>query len=173
MQAIDDVHSSAMVLVLFGDVPLIEQETLEACISAAEEGIGVVTVDMPAPDGFGRIQRGRDGESEAIVEDSDATPAQRTITEINTGILAVPATTLASLLKSITARNAQGEYYLTDIVGLATSQAIRVVSVSATSAPEVQGINDRVQLALGERHLQRREAERLMASGVTIADPSR
>ena len=173
MQAIDDVHSSAMVLVLFGDVPLIGQETLEACISAAEEGIGVVTVDMPAPDGFGRIQRGRDGEIEAIVEDSDATPAQRTITEINTGILAAPATTLVPLLKSITARNAQGEYYLTDIVGLATSQGIRVVSVSATSAPEVQGINDRVQLALVERHLQRREAERLMASGVTIADPSR
>ena len=173
MQAIDDVHSSAMVLVLFGDVPLIEQETLEACISAAEEGIGVVTVDMPVPDGFGRIQRGRDGEIEAIVEHSDATPAQRTITEINTGILAVSATTLASLLKSITARNAQGEYYLTDVVGLATSQGIRVVPVSATSAPEVQGINDRVQLALVERHLQRREAERLMASGVTIADPSR
>ena len=173
MQAIDDVHSSAMVLVFFGDVPLIGQETLEACISAAEEGIGVVTVDMPVPDGFGRIQRGRDGEIEAIVEHSDATPTQRTITEINTGILAVPATTLASLLKSITARNAQGEYYLTDIVGLATSQGIRVVSVSATSAPEVQGINDRVQLALVERHLQRREAERLMASGVTIADPSR
>ena len=71
MQAIDGVQSSAMVLVLFGDVPLIEQETLEACISAAEEGIGVVTVDMPVPDGFGRIQRGRDGEIEAIVEHSD------------------------------------------------------------------------------------------------------
>ena len=173
MQAIDGVQSSAMVLVLFGDVPLIEQETLEACISAAEEGIGVVTVDMPTPDGFGRIQRGRDGEIEAIVEDSDATPVQRTITEINTGILAAPSMTLAPLLKSITARNAQGEYYLTDVVGLATSQGMRVVSVSAAGVPEVQGINDRVQLALVERYLQRREAERLMAGGVTVADPSR
>ena len=173
MQAIDDVESSAMVLVLFGDVPLIEKVTLAACISAATDGIGVVTVDMPAPDGFGRIQRRSDGQIEAIVEDRDATPAQRTITEVNTGILAAPAAILARLLESITDRNAQGEYYLTDIVGLATSQGVRVTGVDATSPEEVQGINDRIQLASVERYMQRREAERLMADGVTIADPSR
>jgi len=173
MQAIDDVESSAMVLVLFGDVPLIEKVTLEACISAAADGIGVVTVDMPVPDGFGRIQRRSDGQIEAIVEDKDATPAQRTITEVNTGILAAPAAMLVRLLESITARNAQGEYYLTDIVGLAASQGVRVAGVDATSPEEVQGINDRIQLASVERYMQRREAERLMADGVTIADPSR
>ncbi len=173
MQAIDDVESSAMVLVLFGDVPLIEKVTLEACISAAGDGIGVVTVDMPVPDGFGRIQRRSDGQIEAIVEDKDATPAQRTITEVNTGILAAPAAMLVRLLESITARNAQGEYYLTDIVGLAASQGVRVAGVDATSPEEVQGINDRIQLASVERYMQRREAERLMAAGVTIADPSR
>ena len=173
MQAIDDVESSAMVLVLFGDVPLIEKVTLEACISAAADGISVVTVDMPIPDGFGRIQRRSDGQIEAIVEDKDATPAQRTITEVNTGILAAPAAMLVRLLESITARNAQGEYYLTDIVGLAASQGVRVAGVDATSPEEVQGINDRIQLASVERYMQRREAERLMAAGVTIADPSR
>ena len=173
MQAIDDVESSAMVLVLFGDVPLIEKVTLEACISAADDGIGVVTVDMAVPDGFGRIQRRADGQIEAIVEDRDATPAQRTITEVNTGILAAPAGILAGLLESITARNAQGEYYLTDIVGLAASQDVRITGVDATNPEEVQGINDRIQLASVERYMQRREAERLMADGVTIADPSR
>ena len=173
MQAIDDVESSAMVLVLFGDVPLIEKVTLEACISAADDGIGVVTVDMAVPDGFGRMQRRADGQIEAIVEDRDATPAQRTITEVNTGILAAPAGILAGLLESITARNAQGEYYLTDIVGLAASQDVRITGVDATNPEEVQGINDRIQLASVERYMQRREAERLMADGVTIADPSR
>ena len=173
MQAMDRVDPSAAVLVLYGDVPLIEKTTLGRCIAAAEDGIGVVTVEVPDPEGLGRILRESDGRISAIVEEQDATEQQRTIKEINTGILAASAATLAPLLASIETHNAQGEYYLTDVISLAASSGVQVTGVSATCPEEVQGINDRSQLASVERHFQRREAERLLASGVTLADPAR
>ncbi|MFP6797153.1 MAG: bifunctional UDP-N-acetylglucosamine diphosphorylase/glucosamine-1-phosphate N-acetyltransferase GlmU [Pseudomonadales bacterium] len=173
IQAMDNVDPSATVLVLYGDVPLIKKTTLEQCIAAAGDGIGIVTVEMPDPQGLGRILRESDGQISAIIEEQDATEQQRTIKEVNTGILAASAATLAPLLASIETRNSQGEYYLTDVISLAASSGIKVSGVGATCPEEVQGINDRIQLAAVERHFQRREAERLMAAGVTIADPAR
>ena len=173
IQAMDNVDPSATVLVLYGDVPLIKKTTLEQCIAAAGDGIGIVTVEMPDPQGLGRILRESDGQISAIIEEQDATEQQLTIKEVNTGILAASAATLAPLLASIETRNSQGEYYLTDVISLAASSGIKVSGVGATCPEEVQGINDRIQLAAVERHFQRREAERLMAAGVTIADPAR
>ena len=173
IQAMDNVDPSATVLVLYGDVPLIEKTTLEQCIAAASDGIGIVTVEMSDPKGLGRILRGADGRISAIIEEQDATEQQRTIKEVNTGILAASNATLAPLLASIETHNSQGEYYLTDVISLAASSGIQVTGVGAICSEEVQGINDHIQLAAVERHFQRREAERLMVSGVTLADPAR
>ncbi len=173
VQAMDNVDPSATVLVLYGDVPLIEKTTLEQCLAAARDGIGIVTVEMSDPKGLGRILRGADGRISAIVEEQDATEQQRTIKEVNTGILATSSATLAPLLASIETHNSQGEYYLTDVISLAASSGIQVTGVGAICPEEVQGINDHIQLAAVERHFQRREAERLMVSGVTLADPAR
>ena len=173
IQAMDNVDPSATVLVLYGDVPLIEKTTLEQCIAAASDGIGIVTVEMSDPKGLGRILRGADGRISAIIEEQDATEQQRTIKEVNTGILAASSATLAPLLASIETHNSQGEYYLTDVISLAASSGTQVTGVNAICPEEVQGINDHIQLAAVERHFQRREAERLMVSGVTLADPAR
>jgi len=173
IQAMDNVDPSATVLVLYGDVPLIEKTTLEQCIAAASDGIGIVTVEMSDPKGLGRILRGADGRISAIIEEQDATEQQRTIKEVNTGILAASSATLAPLLASIETHNSQGEYYLTDVISRAASSGIQVTGVGAICPEEVQGINDHIQLAAVERHFQRREAERLMVSGVTLADPAR
>ena len=173
IQAMDNVDPSATVLVLYGDVPLIEKTTLEQCIAAASDGIGIVTVEMSDPKGLGRILRGADGRISAIIEEQDATEQQRTIKEVNTGILAASNATLAPLLASIETHNSQGEYYLTDVISLAASSGTQVAGVNAICPEEVQGINDHIQLAAVERHFQRREAERLMVSGVTLADPAR
>ncbi|HBP14676.1 MAG TPA: UDP-N-acetylglucosamine diphosphorylase/glucosamine-1-phosphate N-acetyltransferase [Gammaproteobacteria bacterium] len=173
IQAMDNVDPSATVLVLYGDVPLIEKTTLEQCIAAASDGIGIVTVEMSDPKGLGRILRGADGRISAIIEEQDATEQQRTIKEVNTGILAASNATLAPLLASIETHNSQGEYYLTDVISRAASSGIQVTGVGAICPEEVQGINDHIQLAAVERHFQRREAERLMVSGVTLADPAR
>ena len=173
IQAMDNVAPSATVLVLYGDVPLIEKTTLEQCIAAASDGIGIVTVEMSDPKGLGRILRGADGRISAIIEEQDATEQQRTIKEVNTGILAASNATLAPLLASIETHNSQGEYYLTDVISRAASSGIQVTGVGAICPEEVQGINDHIQLAAVERDFQRREAERLMVSGVTLADPAR
>jgi len=173
IQAMDNVDPSATVLVLYGDVPLIEKTTLEQCIAAASDGIGIVTVEMSDPKGLGRILRGADGRISAIIEEQDATEQQRTIKEVNTGILAASNATLAPLLASIETHNSQGEYYLTDVISLAASSGTQVTGVNAICPEEVQGINDHIQLAAVERDFQRREAERLMVSGVTLADPAR
>tara|TARA_B100000586_G_scaffold48209_2_gene31785 strand:+ start:830 stop:2191 length:1362 start_codon:yes stop_codon:yes gene_type:complete len=173
IQAMDNVDPSATVLVLYGDVPLIEKTTLEQCIAAASDGIGIVTVEMSDPKGLGRILRGADGRISAIIEEQDATEQQRTIQEVNTGILAASNATLAPLLASIETHNSQGEYYLTDVISLAASSGTQVTGVNAICPEEVQGINDHIQLAAVERDFQRREAERLMVSGVTLADPAR
>jgi len=173
IQAMDNVDPSATVLVLYGDVPLIEKTTLEQCMAAASDGIGIVTVEMSDPKGLGRILRGADGRISAIIEEQDATEQQRTIKEVNTGILAASSATLAPLLASIETHNSQGEYYLTDVISLAASSGTQVTGVNAICPEEVQGINDHIQLAAVERHFQRREAERLMVSGVTLADPAR
>ncbi len=173
-QALPAVSDDATVLVAFGDVPLVKSETLSSCIAAARSGsLAVVTADMADPTGLGRIIRGADGHMMAIVEERDATPDQRAIKEINSGILAAPAKMLRELLGQLGRNNQQGEFYLTDVIGLAVARGFEVDGRRVACADDVAGINDRSELARIERIFQRREAERLMAGGVTLRDPSR
>ena len=172
MQAMPDVAKDATVLVLAGDVPLVRAEVLERCVAGGLSGLALVTAHVEQPAGLGRIERSADGRVTGIVEERDATREQRAIREINTGILAAPASLLNELLGQVRADNAQGEYYLTDVVGLARGRGIAVNAVEG-GATEAHGVNDRRQLAQAERQWQRAQAERLMAGGATIADPAR
>lgn len=172
-QAIPQVPDDAQVLVLYGDVPLVTPETLRRLADASSNGLALVTVQVPQPTGYGRILRDAGGAVTGIVEEKDATEAQRAIREINTGFLAAPAGLLRGWLARLTNHNANGEYYLTDVVGMAVQDGMPVTAVAAASAEEVEGVNDRAQLARAERVWQRRQAERLMREGVSFADPSR
>ena len=173
-QALPGVAEDATVLVLLGDVPLIGADTLRRCVqSATDGGIGIVTATWPRPDGFGaRILR--QGENVVgIVEERDATAAERAIQEVNAGILAAPRTALAELLAAVTPDNAQGEYYLTDVVALAAKRGQRVEGARATDPEQALGVNDRAQLAQLERYHQRQQAIALLTAGVALADPAR
>jgi bifunctional UDP-N-acetylglucosamine pyrophosphorylase/glucosamine-1-phosphate N-acetyltransferase len=173
-QATPAVDDGSIVLVLYGDVPLVKVETLQQLLAQVnEEQIAVLTVDLPDPTGYGRILRDAAGNITAIVEQKDASDAQRKIREVNTGILAAPAKLLKQWLPQLSANNAQGEYYLTDIIGLAVSNGIKVAAHQPQSHWEVQGVNNRLQLSELERHFQRSIAEQLMTDGVTLADPAR
>ena len=174
-QAIPQVDDGATVLVLYGDVPLADGATLGQCAHASAEGncIAVVTAIARDPAGFGRVLRNDDGSVAAIVEESDATETERRVTEINTGILAAPTASLKRLLAGLGNDNAQGEFYLTDIVAAAQSAGVPVRGIEAASFDDFAGVNDRVQLAAAERRYQRRCAEALMREGVTLRDPAR
>ncbi|MBL3556200.1 MULTISPECIES: bifunctional UDP-N-acetylglucosamine diphosphorylase/glucosamine-1-phosphate N-acetyltransferase GlmU [Marinobacter] len=173
-QALPALPDDARVLVLYGDVPLTRPETLDALVSqVSEDSLGLLTVTLKNPDGYGRILRNEAGQVAAIVEQKDATDAQQAITEVNTGILAVSARHLKDWLPQLSNSNAQGEYYLTDIIAMAADKGL-VISVSQPANEyEVQGVNNRLQLAELERWYQRQEAERLMTEGATLADPAR
>ncbi len=173
-QALPKILSGDVVLILYGDVPLVRPATLKKLVARAAKGqLAVLTADMRDPTGYGRILRGARGAVTAIVEEKDATPEQRQIGEINTGLLACPAGRLTKWIERLKPNNAQKEFYLTDIVGLAVSDRIPVAAVSAGSEDEVLGINDKAQLAEAEKILRRRRANELMASGVTLVDPDR
>ena len=173
-QALPGIADDSVVLVVYGDVPLVAANTLAACVAAAEHGdLGLVTADFADPAELGRIVRNSGGAITEIVEYQDASPEQRAIREINSGIIALHATPLRALLGAVQPHNVQGEYYLTDIVALAVQDNITVQGLKADSAEEVTGVNDRAQLATLERCFQRRQAQRLMREGVTIADPER
>lgn len=162
------------VLILYGDVPLIEVETLERLLKkVSDEQLALLTVNLDDPTGYGRIVRDEQKRVSAIVEHKDATDAQKAITEGNTGILAVPGKRLADWLGRMSNNNAQGEYYLTDVIAMAVNDGLVVATEQPLDAMEVQGANDRKQLAELERHYQQREARRLMALGVTLRDPAR
>ncbi|KAF0862013.1 bifunctional UDP-N-acetylglucosamine diphosphorylase/glucosamine-1-phosphate N-acetyltransferase GlmU [Pseudomonas sp. LD120] len=162
------------VLILYGDVPLIEVETLQRLLKqAGPEQLGLLTVELDDPTGYGRIVRDASGKVTAIVEQKDADEAQRAITEGNTGILAVPGGRLGDWTGRLSNNNAQGEYYLTDVIAMAVSDGLIVATEQPHDAMEVQGANDRKQLAELERHYQLRAARRLMAQGVTLRDPAR
>ncbi|MDG9852257.1 UDP-N-acetylglucosamine diphosphorylase/glucosamine-1-phosphate N-acetyltransferase [Pseudomonas nitroreducens] len=166
--------SADNVLILYGDVPLIEQPTLERLMSqATPEQLALLTVELDDPTGYGRIIRGADGEVRAIVEQKDATPEQRAIREGNTGILAAPRERLLGWLSRLSNSNAQGEYYLTDVIAMAVGDGLRVATAQPQVAMETQGANDRLQLSELERFFQQRVARRLMAQGVTLIDPAR
>src|SRR5665213_2353831 len=161
-------------IVANGDCPLIAGETYAALAGIAAHGkLALLTARVADPRGLGRVLRGDDGCVSAIVEDRDATIAQRAQHEIYTGALAAPSALLAAWVAKLTPHNAQGEFYLTDIVGLALADGVQVNALAAADADDAMGVNDRVQLAAVERVVQRRRAAALMAAGTTIADPAR
>ncbi len=165
--------ASSGTLILYGDVPLIRASTLKRLIEAAgTESLALLTAHLDNPQGYGRIVR-VDGVVKRIVEEKDADDAERAIREINTGILMAPTAALARWLPGLGNRNAQGEYYLTDIVALAVAEGMPVVTAHPDAAWETEGINSKLQLAALERVHQRNIAEQLMESGVTLSDPAR
>ena len=174
-QAMPGIPDDATVLVLFGDVPLISPATLEQAASAAATGGGlaVVTAELEDPAGYGRILRDEAGRVVGIVEERDADERQRKAREIFSGILAAPAHLLRQWISRLDNDNAQGEYYLTDMVAFAVGDSVDVSGVPVSSPEEVMGVNDRVQLARIERCLQARLVERLMLEGATLLDPAR
>ena len=166
--------SAERVLILYGDVPLIEVATLERLLhKVGAQQIALLTVNLDDPTGYGRIVRDDQGLVQAIVEHKDASADQKLITEGNTGILAVPGERLGDWLGRLSNSNAQGEYYLTDVIAMAVADGLVVATEQPLDAMEVQGANDRRQLAELERHYQLRAAHRLMAQGVTLRDPAR
>ncbi len=173
-QALPDLPDDARVLVLYGDVPLTRHETLDGLVGTLDDNtLGLLTVTMDNPQGYGRIVRNADGKVQSIVEQKDASAEQQQIREVNTGILAVSAKHLKNWLPTLSNSNAQGEYYLTDIIAMAVDQGLGV-SVSQPENPfEVQGVNNRLQLAELERWFQLQQADRLMTEGATLADPAR
>ncbi len=173
MQALPAIDDDAMVLVLYGDVPLISPDTLKDLLAQAMTGPALLTARVNDPHGYGRILRTKKGKLVGVVEERDAIPKERLINEINTGILAAPAHHLKQLLPQVGNNNAQGEYYLPDIVGLALREGIPVATSTAPSEIEVLGVNDRVQLNRVEREYQRRLAAQLLRAGVGVADGSR
>jgi len=165
--------TASSTLVLYGDVPLIRASTLQRLIDAAGNGsLALLTAHLDNPQGYGRIVR-VSGEVKRIVEEQDADDAERKICEINTGILVAPTAALARWLSKLGNRNAQGEYYLTDIVALAVAEGMPIVTAQPDAAWETEGINCKLQLATLERVYQRNVAEQLMVAGVTLADPAR
>ena len=173
-QALPDVDDASTVLVLYGDVPLITPETLKACADSAAQGhVALVTAKLADPAELGRIVRDDADQIQRIVEFKDASAEEREIDEINSGIMAAPKALLVELMGQISNDNAQGEYYLTDVIGLAVARQIAVDGVFASSEMEVTGVNNRAQLAEVERAYQLQVAQALMAGGVTLADPSR
>ena len=171
-QALPQLPEDGHVLVLYGDVPLIQHSTLHQ-MRQAGEGLVLLTVKLDNPTGYGRIVRNDEGDVRCIVEEKDATPEQREITEINTGILLAPAAHLRSWLGKLRNDNAQQEYYLTDIVAMAVSDGVPVHAVQPAHDWEVEGVNSKVQLAALERTWQQVQAARLLTQGVTLADPAR
>ncbi|HSP56936.1 MAG TPA: bifunctional UDP-N-acetylglucosamine diphosphorylase/glucosamine-1-phosphate N-acetyltransferase GlmU [Halomonas sp.] len=162
------------VLVLYGDVPLIRRETLaKLLVSVDDKHLGLLTVTLENPGGYGRILRDADGEAVAIVEHKDASDAQRAIRECNTGIMAMTAQQLQRWLPRLSADNAQGEYYLTDIIAMAAAEGVKIVTTQPVGTREVEGVNNRAELARLERAYQRDQAEALMAAGVALLDPDR
>ncbi|KEA62541.1 N-acetylglucosamine-1-phosphate uridyltransferase [Marinobacterium lacunae] len=173
-QALPSIGEDAQVLVLYGDVPLTRPETFEALLKIAAQGhLGLLTVALADPTGYGRIIRNPVGDVVAIVEHKDATDEQRQIAEVNTGIMALPAQYLHEWLPQLSSDNAQGEYYLTDVIAMAADNGVRVQAIQPGCEQEVQGVNNRSQLAALERWHQMQLAEQLMTEGVTLADPAR
>lgn len=162
------------VLVLYGDVPLIRRDTLAALLAEVSESrLALLTVMLEDPTGYGRVLRNADGEAVAIVEHKDASERERAVRECNTGIMAMTADQLRRWLPRLSADNAQGEYYLTDIIAMAAAEGVGIATARPSDALEVEGVNDRLQMARLERAHQARLAEELMRDGVALADPAR
>jgi bifunctional UDP-N-acetylglucosamine pyrophosphorylase/glucosamine-1-phosphate N-acetyltransferase len=173
MQAMPRVSADADVLILYGDVPLTRAATLKRLLEAAADGLAVLTAEPADPAAYGRIVRDNSGRVAKIVEQRDASPAEREIREINAGFYALSARRLSGWLKKIDNRNVQKEYYLTDLVTLAVGDRVPVTAVKTEAAWEAAGVNTQRELAELERELQRQQAARLLDAGVRLADPAR
>ena len=174
MRALPQLAGEGTVLVLYGDVPLIAAETLRALVEAARDGsLAILTQELENPRGYGRIVRDASGRVARIVEEKDASPEEKRIREVNTGILAVPRARLERWLRALRNDNAQGEYYLTDIIAAAVADGVPVAVRQPAAAHECLGVNSKVELAMLERKYQAAQADRLLAGGVTLADAAR
>lgn len=173
-QALPQLREDATVLILYGDVPLTRVDTLQKLVAGVnDQQMGLLTVNLPDPTGYGRILRDKNNRVTAIVEHKDASEAERAVKEVNTGIMAVSAKHLRSWLPQLTNNNAQGEYYLTDLIALAVANGVAIEVQQPDAAEEVEGINNRQQQAALERYYQRKLAEQLLVEGVTLIDPAR
>jgi bifunctional UDP-N-acetylglucosamine pyrophosphorylase/glucosamine-1-phosphate N-acetyltransferase len=174
LQAMPRMAGMDRILVLYGDVPLIEPETLNRLVADSNgSALGLISMQLDDPSGYGRIVRNKRGHVLRIVEHKDASEAELGIQEINTGIIVADARRLADWLTRIGNDNVQGEYYLTDVIGLATADGVEVITTQPEAPQEVAGVNDRLQLAELERYHQRRLVETLMRQGATVLDPAR
>ena len=171
-QAIPFIKDEGSTLILYGDVPLIDQEIIQSLIKKGQKNLAVLTYTKEDPKGYGRIVR-KDGRIQKIVEEKDCDASQKNIKEINTGIMCAPNHLLNNWLGRLTNHNAQKEYYLTDIVGLSIEDNIEVLSESADNEVSITGINSKSELATMERNYQLMTAKQLMEEGVTIIDPNR
>ena len=172
-QALPQLEGLDQVLVLYGDVPLIRASSLRHFIDTTESALGLMTVTLDDPSGYGRIVRDEAGNVLRIVEEKDASDAEKAIAEINTGIMLLRVERLREWLAQLSPENAQGEYYLTDVIAMAVHEGVAIHVAQPADVVEAQGINDRQQLAWLERVLQRWQAEELMERGVTLLDPDR
>ncbi len=173
-QAMPDIPDDHQVLVLYGDVPLIEPNTLSDLVQrAGEDGLALLSVHLDDATGYGRVLRDNAGNVYRIVEEKDANRKEKTVREANTGVLSTSAGRLRQWLSRLNNDNAQGEYYLTDVITLAVRDGVKVQAVPAPTTAEVLGVNDRLQLAQLESDFRRLSAHRLMRAGVTVVDPQR
>ena len=173
-QVLPQVPRDNSVLVMYGDVPLVRRQTLESLqVMASQDAVGLLTAHLDEPSGYGRILRDSDGNISGIVEEKDASEAQRRIHEINTGFIAAPAGRLHDWVASLENNNASGEYYLTDVIGLAVRDGVAVRGVTTSDPDETLGVNDRIQLARLERDFQQRQATACLEAGITLIDPAR
>jgi bifunctional UDP-N-acetylglucosamine pyrophosphorylase/glucosamine-1-phosphate N-acetyltransferase len=174
MQVLPHLRADQRALILYGDGPLITTQTLQALLQAAgRDDVGLLTVNAGNPEGYGRVLRNAQGRVQGIVEEQDATPKQRRVRECNTGVITLPVNRLTGWLARLNNRNAQGEFYLTDVIALAVRDRVAVQPLIAADEQEVQGVNDRVQLAAAESAWRARQSRQLMLEGVTLIDPAR
>ena len=172
-QALPAISAEGHTLVLYGDVPLTKASSLKRLLQAGKDGLSILTVELANPTGYGRIVRDGAGNVQRIVEEKDARPEEKAISEVNTGIMAIPSARLADWLGRLSNNNMQGEYYLTDIVALAVAEGMPVRTAQPDGEWEVLGVNSKVQLAELERVHQRNIADQLLVAGVRLADPNR
>lgn len=175
MQVLPELNNAHdQILILYGDVPLISIETLQELLNQTTiDALGLITVNLDNPSGFGRIIRDSQEKVMAIIEEKDANADQKLIREVNTGIMTTSVNNLKQWLPKLSTNNAKKEYYLTDIVKLAATEKTFILGLPANNIEETQGINDKIQLAQAERYFQQQIAKKLMLSGVTLLDPSR